>query len=102
MRNEGEIERSAREVGCPQLFNMAFGGLTPHVSRSWLRELGYELVLFADVASVVHHSLAAFHARLAEADTLDDLGDAVTGFEAFNAFVGLPEWRALEQRYAGD
>ncbi|MCY4088004.1 MAG: isocitrate lyase/PEP mutase family protein [Actinomycetia bacterium] len=102
MRDEDEIERAAREVGCPQLFNMAFGGLTPHVSRSWLADLGYALALFADVASVVHHALAAFYARLTDADTLDEVNDAVTGFEAFNAFVGLPEWRALERRYAGD
>ena len=98
-RTEEEIERIAREVSVPQLFNWTFGALTPHVGRARLAELGFELVLFSDVASVVHFALSAFHTRLAAADSLDEIDDAITGFDEFNAFIGLPEWRALEQRY---
>jgi 2-methylisocitrate lyase-like PEP mutase family enzyme len=98
-RSEAEIERIAREVSVPQLFNWTFGALTPHVDRAWLAELGFELVLFSDVASVVHHALLAFHRRLVAAESLEEIDDSITGFDEFNAFVGLPEWRALEQRY---
>jgi len=101
-RSEEEIERIAREVSVPQLFNWTFGALTPHLDRARLAELGFELVLFSDIASVVHHGLTAFHARLAAAESLDEIADAITPFDDFNAFVGLPEWRALEQRYVAE
>ena len=99
-RSEDEIERIAREVTVPQLFNWTFGALTPHFDRARLAELGFELVLFSDIASVVHFALAAFHGRLVAAESLDEIADSITGFDEFNAFIGLPEWRALEQRYA--
>ena len=99
-RTQEEIERIAREVKVPQLFNWAFGALTPHVSRSDLAKLGFELVLFSDVASVVHHALSKFYGRLVPAESLDDIDDSITGFDEFNKFIGLPEWRALEQLYA--
>jgi 2-methylisocitrate lyase-like PEP mutase family enzyme len=101
-RSEEEIERIAREVSVPQLFNWTFGALTPHLDRARLAELGFELVLFSDIASVVHHGLTVFHARLAAAESLDEIADAITPFDDFNAFVGLPEWRALEQRYVAE
>ena len=92
-----ELYLYARRVGL-----LDFGALTPHVDRARLAELGFELVLFSDVASVVHHGLAAFHARLAGAESLDEIADAITPFDEFNAFVGLPQWRALEQRYVAE
>ncbi|MGI9658642.1 MAG: isocitrate lyase/PEP mutase family protein [Gaiellaceae bacterium] len=99
-RDEQEIERIAREVSVPQLFNWTFGALTPHFDRARLAKLGFELVLFSDVASVVHFALSAFHGRLVAAESLDEIADSITGFDDFNSFIGLPEWRALEQRYA--
>jgi 2-methylisocitrate lyase-like PEP mutase family enzyme len=95
-------EEIVRIAGCglgPQLFNWAYDGLTPHVPIGWLRELGFPLVLYADVAQVVHRAFAGFVERLVAAGSLDDVRDLVTGFDAFNSFVGLEEWRELEERY---
>lgn len=94
-----EIVRIAEAGLGPQLFNLAYGALTPHVPLSWLAELGFPLVLYADVAQVVHRAYAAFVERLIASGSLDDVGDLVTGFDEFNAFVGLEEWRGLERRY---
>mgnify|MGYP003344392789 CR=1 FL=1 len=85
----------------PQLFNWAYDALTPHVPISWLAELGYPLVLYADVAQVVHRAYETFVRRLTGSDSLDEVRDIVTGFDAFNAFIGLGEWRELEERYEG-
>ena len=64
-----------------------------------MRALRFALALL--VASVVHFALSAFHERLVAAESLDEIADSITGFDEFNTFIGLPEWRALEQRYAG-
>ncbi|MDE0653200.1 MAG: isocitrate lyase/phosphoenolpyruvate mutase family protein [bacterium] len=95
-----EIRRIAGELSGPQLFNWAYEGRTPHVSRRWLEELGFAWILFADVALAVHRAAAGFYERLAEIDSPDELRDLLTGFDAFNEFVGLGEWRRSERRYA--
>jgi len=95
-----EIRRIAAELPGPQLFNWAYEGRTPHVSRRRLEELGFAWILFADVALAVHRAAAAFYERLSGADSPDELRDLLTGFEAFNEFVGLGRWRELERRYS--
>ena len=95
-----EIRRIATELPGPQLFNWAYEGRTPHVSRRWLEELGFAWILFADVALAVHRASAAFYERLAGIDSPDELRDLLTGFDAFNEFVGLGDWRRSERRYS--
>lgn len=95
-----EIRRIATEVPGPQLFNWAYQGRTPHVSRRLLEELGFAWILFADVALAVHRAAAGFYERLAGIDSPDELRDLLTGFDAFNEFVGLGDWRRSERRYA--
>ncbi|MYJ14227.1 MAG: isocitrate lyase/PEP mutase family protein [Acidimicrobiia bacterium] len=95
-----EIRRIATELPGPQLFNWAYEGRTPHVSRRLLEELGFAWILFADVALAVHRAAAGFYERLAGIDSPDDLRDLLTGFDAFNEFAGLGDWRRSERRYA--
>ena len=95
-----EIRRIATELPGPQLFNWAYEGRTPHVSRRLLEELGFTWILFADVALAVHRAAAGFYERLAGIDSPDELRDLLTGFDAFNEFVGLDDWRRSERRYA--
>ncbi len=94
-----EIRRIAEEISTPQLFNWAYEGVTPHVSRRLLEELGFAWILFADVALAVHRAAATFFGRLADIDSPDELRDLLTGFDNFNDFVGLGEWRESERRY---
>ena len=95
-----EIRRIAGELPGPQLFNWAYEGRTPHVSRRLLEELGFVWILFADVALAVHRAATGFYERLAAIDSPDELRDLLTGFDAFNEFVGLGDWRRSERRYA--
>lgn len=99
-QSTAEIRRIATALPGPQLFNWAYEGVTPHVSRRWLEELGFSWILFADVALAVHRAAAALYGRLGEIDSPDELRDLLTGFDAFNEFVGLDRWRDVERRYA--
>ena len=95
-----DIGMIAAELPGPQLFNWAYQGRTPHVSRADIEALGFSLILFPDTVLVVHNALTGFMARLAGADSLDELTTELTDFDAFNEFVGLSGWRGLEERYA--
>jgi 2-methylisocitrate lyase-like PEP mutase family enzyme len=94
-----EIERIASELSFPLLFNWSYDGLTPHVRRTWLEQLGYKLILFPDVIFGVQRALMRLCGTLKVADSLDELADAMAEFDAFNEFVGLPGWRALEAKF---
>jgi 2-methylisocitrate lyase-like PEP mutase family enzyme len=99
LQEKSEIEQVAREFSCPLIFNWSYDGVTPHVSRQWLAEIGYSLILFPDVVFAAHRALTAFVSQLLQADSLDSLGDKMTGFDEFNEFIGLDRWRELETRY---
>ena len=85
----------------PLVLNWAEGGKTPPLSRERLQELGYSLILFP--------LTALFVATLAMRESLVQLRthgsrlpimDRLTGFREFLDIVGLPEIRALDQRFA--
>ena len=94
-----EIERTASELPFPLLFNWSYDGLTPHVRKSWLEELGYKLILFPDVIFGVQRALMQLCGALKVTDSLDTLADLLSEFDAFNDFVGLPAWREIEARF---
>jgi 2-methylisocitrate lyase-like PEP mutase family enzyme len=86
----------------PLLFNYAEGGKTPAVRYELLRELGFNLVIFP--LSVLLASTVAARSVLAQikADgTPINALPSLLGFEEFLELIGLPEVRALEQRFAG-
>jgi 2,3-dimethylmalate lyase len=94
-----EIERIASELDCPLIFNWSYDGVTPHTSRSWLTGLGYKFILFPDIVFAAHRALTSFTKQLAETNSLDFLAEQLTGFDEFNDFVELDNWRQLESRY---
>ena len=99
LQEKSEIEQVAKEFSCPLIFNWSYDGVTPHVSRKWLAEIGYKLILFPDVAFAAHRALTTFTRELLQVDSLDHLDDKMTGFDEFNEFVGLDHWRELESQY---
>ena len=68
LQEKSEIEQVAREFSCPLIFNWSFDGVTPHVSREWLAQIGYRLILFPDVVFAAHRSLTAFVVQLLRAE----------------------------------
>jgi 2-methylisocitrate lyase-like PEP mutase family enzyme len=100
--SEAEAAQVARAFpGVPLLFNWAEGGKTPPVSLARLKELGYRIVIFP--ISTLLAATAAIR-RILEIISRDGtpaaaLTDLPT-FTEFTDFIGLPEIRAAEQRYA--
>ena len=71
------------------------------VNLGRIAELGYSLVLFTDVASVVHRAVANFYSRLLLAEQFADLQESITPFSEFNEFLDLSTWREREARHTG-
>jgi 2-methylisocitrate lyase-like PEP mutase family enzyme len=103
LTSEAEIAEAARAFpGVPLLFNWAEGGKTPPVSLARLQELGYRIIIFP--ISTLLAATAAMRGILQEIARAGTpaaaLGD-LPAFGEFVDFIGLPEVREAEQRYAG-
>jgi 2-methylisocitrate lyase-like PEP mutase family enzyme len=100
--SEAEVEEAARAFpGVPLLFNWAEGGKTPPVSLARLTELGYRIVIFP--ISTLLAATAAMRAILREIAASGTPAPALAGLPTFGEFVdfiGLPQVREAEQRYA--
>ena len=99
-----EIETIASSFeDVPLLFNYAEGGKTPPVSHEQLRRLGFRIVIFP--ISTLLTATAAIRAALAQIrsdGTPIELLGGMLPFNDFLDFIGLPEIRELEERFATD
>jgi 2-methylisocitrate lyase-like PEP mutase family enzyme len=99
---EAEAEEAVRAFpGVPLLFNWAEGGKTPPISLERLRELGYRIVIFP--ISTLLAATAAMRwilQEIAEAGTPAAAMNTLPTFGEFTDFIGLPQMREIEQRYA--
>jgi 2,3-dimethylmalate lyase len=100
--SEAEVEQAAVAFpDVPLLFNWAEGGRTPPVSLARLTELGYRIVIFP--IGTLLAATAAMRAVLAEIARAGTPAAALAGlpsFAEFVDFIGLPQVREAEQRYA--
>jgi 2,3-dimethylmalate lyase len=83
--------------GVPLLFNWAEGGKTPPIGVGRLTELGYRIIIFP--ISTLLAATAAIRQVLQE---IARSGTPAAALGDFLDFIGLPEVRAAEQRYATD
>ena len=100
--SEAEVEEAARAFpGVPLLFNWAEGGKTPPVSLARLTELGYRIVIFP--ISTLLAATGAMRAILREIAAAGTPAAALADLPTFGEFVdfiGLPQVREAERRYA--
>ena len=100
--SEAEVEQAALAFpDVPLLFNWAEGGKTPPVSLARLTELGYRIVIFP--IGTLLAATAAMRAVLAEITRAGTPAAALAGlpsFAEFADFIGQPQVREAEQRYA--
>jgi len=101
-QSEAEIEAVARAFpDVPLLFNYAEGGKTPAVKYDRLRSLGFSIVIFPlTLLFVATQAMRAALARVKADGTPIELLPSLLPFDEFVSFIGLPEMRELELRFA--
>jgi len=101
-QTEEEIATVAREFpDVPLLFNWAEGGKTPAVPLARLRELDYAIVIFPiSTLLAATRAIREVLAKIREAGTPMPVMERLVPFQEFLDFIGLPEVRELEQRFA--
>ncbi|SFZ86806.1 Phosphoenolpyruvate phosphomutase [Devosia enhydra] len=92
----------ARLTGTPQLVNLVVGGRTPIIGFDELGQMGFSLVLYANVA--LQGAIYGMQAALGQLKADGRLGEdgPVASFKERQRLVRKPEFDALEKRYAGD
>jgi 2-methylisocitrate lyase-like PEP mutase family enzyme len=103
-RSEQEIAAVAEAFkGVPLLFNYAEGGKTPAVDLSRLAELGFAVVIFPiSTLLAATGAMRQVLARIRTDGTPRAVLDELPSFTGFLDFIGLPEIRDLERRYAAE
>jgi 2-methylisocitrate lyase-like PEP mutase family enzyme len=99
---EAEAQEAARAFpGVPLLFNWAEGGKTPPISLGRLTELGYRIVIFPISTLLAATAGMRWILReIAQAGTPAAAMGEMPTFGEFVNFIGLPQVREVEQRYA--
>ena len=92
----------SRLPGTPQLVNLVVGGKTPIIDFEELDQMGFGLVLYANVA--LQGALKGMHDALSmlKADGRMDESGPVASFEVRQNAVMKPYFDAMEDRYAAD
>jgi len=101
-QSDEEIATVARAFpSAPLLFNWAEGGKTPPVALSRLRELGYAIVIFPiSTLLAATRAIREVLAQIREAGTPNPVMERLIPFQEFLDFIGLPEVREIERRFA--
>ena len=102
LTSEAEAEEAVKAFpGVPLLFNWAEGGKTPPVSLDRLKELGYRIVIFPiSTLLAATGAMRRILQEIAEAGTPAAAIHELPTFAEFVDFIGLPQVREAEQRYA--
>lgn len=104
-RSEDEVAAVADALGdVPLLFNWLEGGDTPPIPLPRLVDLGFQLIIFPlsamlAAARAVQTTMAAIARDGSPIGVPDDLA---LPFEQFTDFIGMPEIRDLERRFADE
>jgi 2-methylisocitrate lyase-like PEP mutase family enzyme len=96
-----ELEQIARDLPPPLVANMIERGVTPHLSRGELKDLGFQLIV-CPLAALYAATKAAVKVltELKERETTAALYDELTTFDEFGELVELEKRYSDEGRYA--
>ncbi len=100
-RTEAQVERVARALDVPLLYNYAPGGRSPLLPFAALRALRYAIILLPiDTLLVAAKAMAEFLRDLQAGDDARSLGARGLGFHEFNDLIGVAAQMELAERYA--
>lgn len=96
-----ELEQIASKLPGPLVANMIERGVTPHLTRAELEQLGFNLIV-CPLAGLFAAAKAATDAltELKERETTAGAIDSLMSFDDFNELVGLDDRYADEARYS--
>jgi 2,3-dimethylmalate lyase len=102
LTSEAEAGEAVRAFpGVPLLFNWAEGGKTPPISLDRVKELGYRIVIFPiSTLLAATGAMRRILQEIATAGTPAAAMQELPTFAEFVDFIGLPQVREAEQRYA--
>ncbi|SEQ49080.1 2-Methylisocitrate lyase, PEP mutase family [Devosia sp. YR412] len=95
-----DIARISRELPVPQIFNYVFGGKTPPVEQTMLKDMGYGAGLYANAA--LQAALLSVHNVLGELQrtgSLASVKDELASFEMRQSSVRKHDFDSMEKRY---
>jgi 2-methylisocitrate lyase-like PEP mutase family enzyme len=96
-----ELARVAEALPAPLVANMVERGVTPHLSRSELRELGFALIVCPLAALyAATRAVTDVLTELRDEETTSGAYDRMVTFDEFNALVDLDARYEDEARYA--
>jgi methylisocitrate lyase len=79
---------------------MVEGGKTPLLTYQELQDLGYKMVVFPlSALMAAAKTITAVYDELFRTKTTAGVIDRLVSFHEFEEIVGVPELRALEERY---
>ncbi|WPB56387.1 isocitrate lyase/PEP mutase family protein [Xylophilus sp. GOD-11R] len=96
-----ELQRRLAPLGKPLLFNMVTSGKSPTLSLKEVGDLGFSFALCPVEPLLAMHKAVKTMMETFMRQGCDTraVQDQLTPFEEYNAFVGLPEAVAQEQKY---
>jgi 2,3-dimethylmalate lyase len=102
LTSEAEAEAAVQALpGVPLLFNWAEGGKTPPIGLDRLKEMGYRIVIFPiGTLLAATGAMRRILQEIAQAGTPAAAMHELPTFAEFVDFIGLPQVREAEQRYA--
>jgi 2-methylisocitrate lyase-like PEP mutase family enzyme len=99
-RTEAQVERIARELDTPLLYNYAPGGRSPLLPFVRLRALHYAVILLpVDTLFVAARAVAEFLREVKAGDDVLRLKDRYFPFGEFNELIGVTAQMAMAERY---
>jgi 2-methylisocitrate lyase-like PEP mutase family enzyme len=98
--DRAELARIGAEVPGPLVANMVEGGKTPLVSRADLGALGFDLVIYANLAprAAMQAMQEVLHVLLVEGDSRS-VEDRIVSVAERNRLTGMSDWLELDARY---
>jgi len=103
LRTPEEVERAAKNLDIPLLFNFVESGKSPLLSASELERLGFKIVIYpASALLSVTHIVGQVMAQLKERGTTSHLMDKMVSLEDCFEAVGLSSMLADDARFAQD
>jgi 2-methylisocitrate lyase-like PEP mutase family enzyme len=97
---EDQAAELARQIDGPQLYNVSTSGLSPHLGRERLAELGYSLVVYpAHALFLALKQIEAMFADLRDTGTLEQWLPNMLNFDEWKSISGIDETAAFEKRY---